>query len=372
VIGNIVSKPGCPDCEPLPSKVAASGRLHLWFTVGHSAKKLRAYLGRGIRAYEAAEDGRVSIHVEEGGWGGLLDELSALFSPAELDAITALCKAGVDEPASSDLSRLRSLKQLVASGRSDWLLLMLLERRLTCVFQPIVWASNPTSVYGQECLLRAEAAGGCLVTAGPIFEAAREARLLAQIDLAARHAAVREAARHGVEGHLFINIAPACVHDPAACLRSTVGSIDAVGIPRDKVVFEITETDEAVDAPALKSLGDYCRKNGFRVALDDVGSGYSSLNLIHRLRPDFMKLDMDLIREVDREPYKATIARKVIELARDLGVHTIAEGVESAGEMAWVRDHGATFAQGWFIAKPASPPIGDIPARTDDPTAVSA
>ena len=103
-----------------------------------------------------------------------------------------------------------------------------------------------------------------------------------------------------------------------------------------------------------------------------MGSGYSSLNLIHRLRPDFMKLDMDLIRGVDRDPYKATVARKVVELARDLGVHTIAEGVESAGEMAWVRDHGATFAQGWFIAKPASPPIGDIPARTDDPTAVSA
>ena len=248
MIGNTVSEPECPDCEPLPSKVAASGRLHLWFTLGHSAKKLRVYLGRGMRPYEATEDGRVSIHVEEGGWGGLLDELSALFSPAELDAITALCKAGSDEPAPSDLPRIRSLKQLVASGRSDWLLPVLLERRLTCAFQPIMRADNPASIYGQECLLRAKAADGSLVTAGPILNAAREARLLAQTDLAARHAAVREAARHGVGGHLFINIAPACVHDPAACLRSTVGAIDAAGIPRDKVVFEITETDEVVDA----------------------------------------------------------------------------------------------------------------------------
>lgn len=249
---------------------------------------------------------------------------------------------------------------------------MLLERRLTCAFQPIVWASNPANIYGQECLLRAEAADSCLVTAGPIFGAAREAGLLAQTDLAARHAAVREAARHGFGGHLFINIAPAYVHDPATCLRSTVGAIDRVEIPREKVIFEITETDEAVDVPALKAFGDYCRKNGFRVALDDVGSGYSSLNLIHRLRPDFIKLDMDLIRGVDRDPYQATVARKVIELARDLGASTIAEGVETAGEMAWVRDHGATFAQGWFIAKPANPPIGGTPTRTDGSTAMPA
>lgn len=338
----------------------------------HSAKKLRVYLGRGRRAYEVKEDGRVLIHVDEGGWGSLLDELSGLFSPAELDDVTAFCKAGFDEPASSDFPHLRSLKQLVASGRSDWLLPMLLEQRLTCVFQPIVWAGNPTSIYGQECLLRAEASDGCLVTAGSILEAAREARLLAQIDLAARHTAVREAVRHGVEDQLFINIAPACVYDPATCLRSTVGTIDAVGIPRDKVIFEITETDEAADIPALKALGDYCRKNGFRVALDDVGSGYSSLNLIHRLRPNFIKLDMDLIRGVDRDPYKATVARKIIELARDLGVSTIAEGVEISGEMAWVRDHGATFAQGWFIAKPANPPLRGTPTRTGDSAAMPA
>jgi len=341
--------------------------------LGHSAKKLRVYLGRGTRrAYEVTGDSRVFIHVEEGGWGSLLDELSGLFSPAELDDVTALCKAGFDEPTSSDLPDIRSLKQLIGLGRSDWLLLMLMEQRLTCVFQPIVRTGNSTSVYGQECLLRAEAADGCLVAAGPILDAAREARLLAQIDLAARHTAVREAVRHGVEGHLFINIAPPHVHDPATCLRSTVGAIDRGGIPRDKVIFEITETDEAVDVPALKALGDYCRRNGFRVALDDVGSGYSSLNLIHRLRPDFIKLDMDLIRGVDGDPYKATVARKIIDLARDLGVSTIAEGVETSGEMAWVRDHGATFAQGWFIAKPVNPPLRGTPTRTDDSAAMPA
>jgi len=240
------------------------------------------------------------------------------------------------------------------------------------VFQPIVWTRNPTYIFAQECLLRAVATDGSLVPAGPILDAARDTRLLAQTNLVARHTAIREAARHGVDSHLFINLAPTSVYDPENCLRSTIGTIDGAGINRSKVVFEITEKDKADDVHDFKALTDYCRKKGFRVALDDVGSGYSSLNLIHRLRPDFIKLDMELIRGVDCDPYKATIARKIIEIANDLGVGTIAEGVETSGEMGWVRTNGATFAQGWFISKPANPPVRDVSTQVGGANAVPA
>jgi EAL domain-containing protein (putative c-di-GMP-specific phosphodiesterase class I) len=218
--------------------------------------------------------------------------------------------------------------------------------------------------------LRAERTDGSLVPAGPILDAARDARLLAQTNLVARHTAVREAARHGVESHLFINLAPTSVYDPQICLRSTIRAIDGAGIHRNKVIFEITEKDKADDVHDFEALTDYCRKKGFRVALDDVGSGYSSLNLIHRLRPDFIKLDMELIRGVDCDPYKATVARKIIEIANDLGVSTIAEGVETSGEMGWVRANGATFAQGWFISKPSNPPVRNVDTLLGDENAV--
>jgi EAL domain-containing protein (putative c-di-GMP-specific phosphodiesterase class I) len=107
------------------------------------------------------------------------------------------------------------------------------------------------------------------------------------------------------------------------------------------VVFEVTETDEADDIYALKALTDHCRNNGFRVVPDDVGSGYSSLNLLYRLRPDCNKLEMDLIRGVEQDPYKAAIARKILEFAHNLGIGTIAEGVETLGEMDWVRTDGS-------------------------------
>ena len=351
--------PDCPDCEALPERLAGPGTLHLWLSSRHSEKKLRAYLGRGrYLAHEDAEDGHLVIRVDGGSWGTLLAQLSGLFSRSELGDARALCKAGPEEPTSADLPRVRSLGQLVAFAESDWLLPTLLERRLTCVFQPIVWAEDPRRVYAQECLLRAEAPDGSTLPAGAVLQAARRAGLLAQTDLAARHGAIREAARHGLKGHLFINLAPAGLHDPASCLGSTLRALGGAGIPPERVVFELTETEGADDVCALEALTDHCRDEGFRVALDDVGSGYSSLNLIHRLRPDFIKLDSELIGGVERDPYKAAIARRVIDLARDLGIRTIAEGVETPRELDWVRSHGATFAQGWFIARPTNPPVG--------------
>ena len=92
------------------------------------------------------------------------------------------------------------------------------------------------------------------------------------------------------------------------------------------------------------------------MALDDIGAGYSSLNLLHQLRPDFIKLDIALIRDVDRDPYKALVAQKILEIAQRLGIETIAEGVEREEEFAWVKSTGATYAQGYLFGRPAPEP----------------
>ena len=94
------------------------------------------------------------------------------------------------------------------------------------------------------------------------------------------------------------------------------------------------------------------------MALDDLGAGYGSLNLLHQLQPDVIKLDRELIRGVDRDPYKAVIAEKLLELAQKLGITTLAEGIETAGELQWVRDHGVDLVQGFFIARPQPVPLG--------------
>jgi EAL domain-containing protein (putative c-di-GMP-specific phosphodiesterase class I) len=152
------------------------------------------------------------------------------------------------------------------------------------------------------------------------------------------------------------------VGEVGTALAETRTMIDRLGIPHRQVVFEITEMDTIDDIEAFGATMRALQADGFRFALDDLGSGYSGLNLVHQLRPDFIKLDMALVRGVHQDPYKALITEMVIELSRRLNIKTIAEGVETLGELNWLREQGVDFVQGYLIAKPASPPPMKTPA----------
>jgi EAL domain-containing protein (putative c-di-GMP-specific phosphodiesterase class I) len=199
-----------------------------------------------------------------------------------------------------------------------------------------------------------------------MFDVARSAGLLFNLDRAARLKAIEEASRFGVETNVFINFNPTSIYDPVYCLRSTVDAVERSGITADRIVFEVTESEEIRDTGQLLDILAFYRRAGFRVALDDLGAGYSSLNLLTELRPDFVKLDMTLVQGVDKDPYKATIAAKLLELAASLGVSTIAEGVETQEQWRWLLANGADYVQGYYFAKPASPP--PIPAMAYEAT----
>ena len=347
----------CSRCETLPEKLAGPGRLYLWLPLDHTLTKTYRHLSAEGWTIETARDYSVIVRLDEGRLTDLLSSLSAVLSGQETEDTRALFKPGGDELTISDIPRAQPLGQLSALGGSGWLLDMLSEGRLTSHFQPIVRVEDSQEGFGQECLLRGVDPEGDLVPPGRIFEAAKSARMLFQTDLAARRTAIREAVRHGVEGNLFVNFTPTAIYDPRFCLRSTVEAVQEAGISPERIVFEVTESEETRDVDHLKNIAAFYREKGFRVALDDLGSGYSSLNMIHRLRPDFIKLDMQLVRGVDTDPYKALVAGKLLEMARGLEVETIVEGVETEGELAWARENGATFAQGYLIARPQSPPV---------------
>lgn len=110
------------------------------------------------------------------------------------------------------------------------------------------------------------------------------------------------------------------------------------------------------DVDHLLGILSFYRRAGFRVALDDLGAGYSSLNLLARLRPDFVKLDMELIRGIDVDPYKAVVVDKLLDLAREVGAISVVEGVETEGEWRWAEAHGADLVQGFLCARPQADP----------------
>jgi EAL domain-containing protein (putative c-di-GMP-specific phosphodiesterase class I) len=342
------------------------GRLFLWLPLGHSFGKLMRLLGDSGREYQVMREARcVAVRLDGARLGPFVAEVVGALTGEESRATRALFIQGEGEPGLGDFSRVGSLTQLLTMTRAGWLVDMLAEKRVTSHYQPIVHARDTSEMFAYEALLRGIEPDGTLVSPGRMLPLARDADLLFQLDLSARLSAVREASRLGIRVPLFINFTPTAIYDPAYCLRSTVATILELGIPPSHVVFEIIESDHTPDANHLKSLIAYYRQAGFRVALDDLGAGYSSLNLIHQLRPDIMKLDMELIRGIHQDSYKASITEKLLELARKLGILTVAEGIETREELEWVRAHGVDFVQGYLIAKPGSPPVTQTPRFMD-------
>jgi len=353
----------CMRCDTLPTPMNTGGDLHCWFPTSHVANKMRAMLsGLGLRTMPTVAAG-VACAIPADALDRVVAAFQAQLSEMERADTRALLTPMGAAPVAEDLARVEPLSRFLAQASSQWLIELLEEQRLTSFFQPIVLASSPSTIYGHEALLRGLGVDGALIAPKQLFGTARDAGLLFQLDLTARRTAIACAHANALQGKLFINFAPSAIYDPASCLRSTVAAVDQTSIARTDVVFEIVETERAHDPQHLRKILDYYRNAGFRVALDDVGSGYSSLNLIHELRPDLLKLDMELIRGVDLDPYKARIVANLFDVAGALGIETLAEGIETEGELAWVMEHGATYLQGFLLARPAAAPMTVLAAR---------
>lgn len=348
---------GCGRCEVLPDLLAGEGTLHLWFPMGHTRARAVSRLRELGWAVAVPGDEYVQVPVAGERLHEVTGPLAERLSQLECEDTRALFREGPGLPGAEDVPRVQSLHQLSARAGSAWLVDVLAGERLESAYQPIVHAADPSRIFAQEALLRGRAPDGAIIGPGAMFDAARAGGLLFQLDLAARRAAIRGAIRHGIPHSVFINFTPTAIYDPSTCLRTTVRAIDEGGIEHDRIVFEVIESERAADVGHLQRILAFYREAGFRVALDDIGSGYSSLNLLHQLRPDFVKLDMNLVRGVHADPYKALVAAKLLELAAALGIETVAEGVETEEELAWVREHGATYVQGYLVARPSFTPV---------------
>ncbi len=355
-----VGAPQCQSCEVLPRPMTEAGTLVLRFPHTYSLGKVIQFLSASPWKH-TYRDGLVQIEVANGQLPLLLSPLVALLSSPEQRDTSAVYHFAGELPQIQDYFEVESLPTFVAQVRAAWLIEILRAQSLYSVFQPIVRCDEnagmgkiPT-IFGYECLLRGQHNGNTIAP-NAMFDMARAADLVFQLDLAARRSAIVGAGHHKVEQKVFINFSPNAIYDPWHCLRSTVNVVDEVGLRRDQVVFEITEGERLPEIKHLKRIVEFYREEGFEVALDDMGAGYSSLNVLVALRPDYVKLDRELIRDVDRDQTKAIVTGKLLETVQQLGLATIAEGVERPEEFDWICAQGADFVQGYLFAKPATPP----------------
>jgi len=152
---------------------------------------------------------------------------------------------------------------------------------------------------------------------------------------------------------LSINFLPNAVYSPRACIQLTLKTAAAAGFPTDRLIFEFTEQEEMADAGHVADIVRTYRAMGFGTALDDFGAGHAGLGLLARFQPDLIKLDMELVRDIDSSLPRRVIVQGVANMCNTLGITLIAEGVETEAELAALRGLGIRYVQGYLIARPA-------------------
>lgn len=213
-------------------------------------------------------------------------------------------------------------------------------------FQPII-AFERKQIWGYETLVRG-------------LENQPAAFILDQIDASSIHSfdqtirskAIRLANQLHFDQILSINFLPNAVYNPENCIQSTLAVCDELGFDKKRIMFEVTEAEKITDHAHLKNIFTEYKKHQFLTAIDDFGAGYSGLNLLAEWQPDIIKLDMNLIRDIDQNKTKQLIVKSILDVCRGLNIEVISEGVETRAELTVLVDFGIDLFQGYYFAKP--------------------
>jgi EAL domain-containing protein (putative c-di-GMP-specific phosphodiesterase class I) len=219
--------------------------------------------------------------------------------------------------------------------------------QLWIAYQPIVRAADG-SVFGYEALMRSDSKA--LPHPGAILEAAERLDRLVDVGRTVRNKAPEAMVKAPADCNLFVNLHPKDLLD--SDIVSRAGPLAAIA---PQVVLEITERASLDQIPDAAETIGALRKIGFRTALDDLGAGYAGLTAFAALEPDFVKLDMSLIRDIDTNVRKQKLVQSMVVLCHDLGALVVGEGVETLAERDRCIALGIDLLQGYLIAKPGRP-----------------
>lgn len=243
-------------------------------------------------------------------------------------------KEAIERRQAEDRSERRSRIQRILEGRG-----------LTMVFQPIVDLRS-NRVAGFEALARFSEEP--LRPPNEWFTEAAEFGLGVELELCAIRSAIAELDRLPADAYLSVNASPETVLH-----RDLTGTVEAHA---GRIVLELTEHTAVTEYGTLIERVDVVRGLGVRIAVDDAGAGYASLQHILRLCPDIVKLDVALTRSVDSDPARRALATALVQFGREIGADITAEGIERQEELDALRNIGACSGQGYLLGRPAPLP----------------
>lgn len=213
-------------------------------------------------------------------------------------------------------------------------------------YQPIVDIRS-NEIFAYECLAR-----GPNNEPPPFLFKHLNPDTVSPLDQAIREVAISRAVALNIDAPLSLNFGTACLISENAYLERTFEHAEKLGFQTTDLIIELTESDVIHGVPGLTKIIDKIHRYGANIALDDFGAGYAGLNSLIDVNPDVIKLDMYLIRGIDKSGPRQATVRALARLAEDLGIDLVAEGVETQSELQFLQATGIELIQGYLLAKP--------------------
>jgi EAL domain-containing protein (putative c-di-GMP-specific phosphodiesterase class I) len=329
--------------DPICLHTVRSDRFLVFLGEGDPADAGRSAAARRERVVSA-----VRRRVEESDSGNPLRSLRLTAGPARVHADPMVRAERAIQQAVSEAVLMSLLEREGAEEvRRDELSRLIFQGGVRTVFHPIVRLADRT-VIGHEALTRPEAHSGSFDSVEELFAFAETTELLMEFERLCRRMAIRSAASVPGLGLLFLNASAGAVEDP----DWTVAMGDILkesGLAPKDVVVEITERVAIARHQEFNLALRTFKERGYRVAVDDMGAGYASLQSLAAIEPDFLKFDVSLVRDIDRSSIKRSLLGTLRELADKIKARVIAEGVERPEEMQTLLELGIELGQGFHF-----------------------
>jgi EAL domain-containing protein (putative c-di-GMP-specific phosphodiesterase class I) len=239
---------------------------------------------------------------------------------------------------------------LRARERGAEVLELILHGNLITRYEPIVEIATRRPI-GYEALTRGPE-GSLLHTPERLFSQAKEVGLLFELDCLCRRLAFERASCIPRGAKLFLNCLPAAIGDPSLRDEGLRAILEKYQFEPENLVIEISERESIENFAIFRELRDAYHDLGVRIAIDDAGAGYASLQAIMEIAPDYMKADIALVRGIDTDPARREVVNGLRGVADRIGAEVIAEGIETEEELRVMRELGIRFGQGYIFGPP--------------------
>lgn len=221
---------------------------------------------------------------------------------------------------------------------------------LRSVYQPIV-SLKDGMILAYEALSRITLEEATL-TIGELFENASKMGCLWELEKICRMNALKNGASKPKDIKLFLNVDGNVLQDSKFEGGFTKEALKKYGLNEKDIVFEITERSSFADVQIVCEILRHYESQGFEVAIDDLGSGYSGLNRLQCIQPGYVKIDYELVHEIHKDKAKRSIVRMLVHHCEEMGHSLIAEGIEKEEELKCLINLGVDYGQGFFLGKP--------------------